>query len=331
MVKSGMPLIDSLKLIRKQVRSASFAYILDVITKDVDSGQFLSESLKKFGRVFDPLFTNVVKIGEETGTLADNFVYLAVELKKKQEMRQKIVSAMIYPVIIFFATMGVVGILVFFVLPRLLPVFQSLHVDLPGPTLVLIAITTFLFDYGAWLLGGLVIIFVAWYFFLMRLPVVRRVTHRLILLLPIVGGISRMSNIADFTRTLGLLLKSGSKIVEALIITSASVPNVIYQRAIAEAVETVKRGESLDKYLARHENLFLPTATRMIEVGNVTGTLESNLFYLAEFYENEIDEETRNLTSVLEPLMLLVMGLLVGFVAIAIITPIYQITQNLNH
>lgn len=137
-----------------------------------------------------------------------------------------------------------------------------------------------------------------------------------------------MSNVADFTRTLGMLLKSGTKIVEAVLITADSVPNAIYGRALREAAETLRKGEPLNVYLEKREYLFPPTATRMIEVGNLTGTLEPNLFYLADFYESEIDEATKRLTSVLEPLLLLLMGAIVGFVAISVITPIYEITQT---
>jgi len=330
MVKSGMSLLDGLRLLQKQVRSASFSYIMRVVIMDVENGQFLSESLRKFGRVFDALFINVIKVGEETGTLADNLVYLASELKKKQIMRSKIRSALIYPIVILFATLGVSGILVFFVLPRLLPVFQSLRVDLPLPTRILVAVTAFLLNYGAWLLGGLVVLFIVWYFFLLRISAIRYINHRLILATPLIGSLSRMANIADFTRTLGLLLKSGSRIVEAILITSESVTNVVYKKALREAAETVRRGNPFDQYLTKHENLFYPTVTRMIEVGNLTGTLESNLFYLAEFYESEIDESTKNLTTIMEPLLLLVMGAIVGFVAISIITPIYQITQSIG-
>ena len=139
-----------------------------------------------------------------------------------------------------------------------------------------------------------------------------------------------MANTADFTRTLALLLKSGIKIVESLIITSESVPNLVFRRAIREVAETVRRGESMHVYLNQHEHVFYPTVSRMIEVGDATGTLEPNLFYLADFYENEVDELTKNLSVVIEPLLLLFMGGIVGFVAISIITPIYEITQSIS-
>lgn len=329
MVKSGMPLLDSLNLLRKQVKSKSFAYVLDKVTSDVESGQFLSQSLHQFSRLFGNLFINVIHIGEESGTLADNLIYLSSELQKKRLLRQKVRSAFIYPAIILIATLGVAGILIFFVMPRIIPIFTSLNIELPITTKILVAVATFLFDYGLWLLAGMISAVIIW-ILLLRIYVFKFFSHRLILLLPFFGSVVRMANTAEFTRTLALLLRSGMKIVESLNITADSMGNLVYKTALLEASEVVQRGESLHKYLSRNEKLFLPTVTRMIEVGDTTGTLESNLFYLADFYENEVDESTKNLSVVLEPAMLLVMGTIVGFVAIAIITPIYEITSTLR-
>ncbi len=328
MVKSGMALIDSLVLLKKQARSASMAYILEGVIWNVQNGQFLFMSLKKFANHFDDLFINVIKIGEETGNLADNLVYLSTELKKKQQLRQRLRSAMIYPAVILVATLGVSGILVFLVLPRLIPVFSSLGVKLPWTTRFLIATAGFLFNYGVLLVGGLIGFGILSFFLTRKVSPLRFFVHRLILATPFLGSLSVMANVADFTRTLGLLLRSGTKIVESILITADSMPNAVYQKALRGAAEIVRTGEPLNIYLARHENIFPPIATRMIEVGNITGTLEANLFYLADFYETEIDESTKNLTTILEPLLLLVMGGIVGFVAISIITPIYEITQS---
>ncbi|MBI4119668.1 MAG: type II secretion system F family protein [Parcubacteria group bacterium] len=329
MVKTGMTLFDSLTLIKKQMRSKSFAYILERVISDVENGQFLSQSLMQFESLFGELFINIIKIGEGSGMLAENLVYLASELRKKQLLRQKIKSASIYPFVILAATIGVTGILVFFVMPRITPIFSSLRIELPWTTKSLIAVSNFLFEYGLWLLAAVFALTALW-FLLIRLPKFRFLAHRLLLILPFFGQVSKMANVAEFTRTFGLLLKSGTKIVEALIITASSMQNLVYRRALQEASLAAQRGESLHSQLGRREDIFFPIATRMIEVGDATGTLESNLFYLADFYENEVDEITKNLSSVLEPVLLLLMGVIVGFVAVSIITPIYEITQTLH-
>jgi len=330
MVKTGMTLLNSLNLIKKQMRSKSFIYVLNQVINDIEGGQFLSQSLKRFEHLFDPIFINVIRIGEASGNLPENLLYLSSELQKKQELRKKVRSAMIYPSIIVLATTGVTGVLAFFVMPRINPVFTSLGITLPWTTKFLVASSQFLYQYGLYILLGIFLLVIAWIILLRSFYGFRLFMHRLILRLPFFGSVSRMANHAEFTRTLGLLLKSGTKIVEAVTVTADSMGNLAYREALLEAAETVKRGELIHVYLSKHEDLFFSTASRMIEVGDATGTLETNLFYLADFYENEVDEATKTLSSVLEPVMLLIMGIIVGFVAISIITPIYEITQILK-
>lgn len=329
MIKSGTTLVDGLELLQRQVRSHAFRYVLNVVLNDVENGQFLSASLLKFRNLFGDFFINVVKIGEESGNLAENLAHLADELKKKEQLHQKIRSAFIYPIIVLSATLGVIGMLIFFVLPKIIPIFSSLRITLPWTTRTVIFVSQFIIDDWIFVLLGFIILITLWIFLLRIIPI-RFFADKLLIKLPIVGSISRMANTADFTRTLGLLLKSGMKIVESLLITADSVPNLVFQKALREAAETVRKGESLHVYLNAHEHIFYPTASRMIEVGDKTGTLEPNLFYLADFYESEVDELTKNLSVIIEPLLLLFMGGIVGFVAISIITPIYEITQSLS-
>ena len=150
------------------------------------------------------------------------------------------------------------------------------------------------------------------------------------LFIPIVGGITKDYTMANLCRTMGLLLKSGVKIVEALITTSGTMTDPVYKKSLLEASEGVKRGEAMYKYLKSKSGLFPSTMSRMIEIGERTGNLDTNLVYLAEFYESELNEKVKNLSNVLEPVLMVIMGLLVGFVAISIITPIYEITQGLQ-
>lgn len=328
MVNAGMTEVDSVRLIRKQVKSKSFNYILDRILADLESGQFLSVSLRQFSSAFGEMFISLIAIGEISGTLSENLNYLAFELKKSQQLRSKVRSALIYPAVIFAATMGVSAILVFFVLPKILPVFYSLRIELPAETKFLIAGSNFLFHYYYWVIAGVFVFFIL-VMFLLKIPAVRYFYHRFILLLPFVGKTAVAFNMASITRTLGILLKSGIKIVEAVSTTSNMVSSDVYKRALLLTAEEIRKGEPLYKYFEKHPSLFPPTVSRMIEVGENTGKLEENLFYLADFYENEVDEITKNLSSILEPVMLVVMGTLVGFVVISIIKPIYQVSQSL--
>ena len=328
MIRTGMPLLDSLRLFLKQTKSGSFAYVLKQVIANVENGQFLAMSLGQFQRLFGDLFINIVRIGETGGVLSENLEHLSIELKKRQILHQKIRSALIYPAIVLIAMTVVISILIFFVLPKIIPIFTSLNVELPLTTKILIALATFLLNYWMFVAVGIVA-FLIIFSLLLRVYAFRYACHRFLLVMPLVGTISRKAAMSDLARTLGLLLKSGVKIVEAINVTSNSITNLVYKKSFSQAAEAMKKGDSLNAFLKTREDIFPSALTQMIEVGESTGTLENNLFYLANFYEEEVDEATSNLSSTLEPILLLVMGVIVGFVAISIITPIYKITQPL--
>ncbi|MBI1838959.1 MAG: type II secretion system F family protein [Candidatus Colwellbacteria bacterium] len=329
MSKSGMSTVESIRLIKRQVRSRGFAKILDKVIFEVENGQSLSAAFGLFKNTFGELFVSILGLGETSGTLSQSLDYLSSELKKSQQLKSKIRSALIYPAIVMFFTIGVVIALVFFVLPKLLSIFSSLSVGLPISTRILIFSANLIRNYYLFI-GGAIIFSVVACIMLLRLPAIKHAVHRFMLVLPIIGRISKDYNMAAMTRTLGLLLKSGMKIVESVSTTSGIVSNSVYQRALKEAAEEIKKGEPLHKYLEKRSGIIPPTVAYMVEVGEKTGNLDTNLLYLAEFYENEVDETMKNLSSILEPALLVLMGAIVGFVAISIITPIYQISQGVK-
>lgn len=329
MIHSGMTEVESLRLIRSQIKSKGFLKILDDVIGNIENGQALSTALGHYQHVFGDLFINIIKIGEISGTLSENLDYLALEMKKSQSLRSKVRGALIYPAVILVATIGVVGGLIFFILPKILPIFKSLKVTLPFTTRALMFLSDSLRAHYI-LIGLAFFAFVAFLFVLRSIPVTRYMLHRTLLSMPIFGNISIGFNMANMTRILGMLLKSGEKIVQAVSITADASSNLVYKKALQDAVIEVQKGKTLYAYFEEHEHLFPPTVSRMIEVGEKTGNLDNNLAYLAEFYENEVDEVTKNLSGILEPILLVVMGVAVGFVALAIITPIYGITQGLK-
>jgi type IV pilus assembly protein PilC len=329
MIHSGMTEVESLRLIRSQIKSKGFLKILDEVIGNIENGQSLSTALGRYNQVFGDLFINIIKIGEISGTLSENLDYLALEMRKNQSLRSKVRGALIYPAVIFAATIGVVGGLLFFILPKILPVFKSLRVELPFTTRALIAVSEALRSHYI-IIGAVLALIVIALLVLRRIPTTRYLLHRMLLSLPIFGNISIGFNMANMTRILGMLLHSGEKIVQAVSITADASSNLVYKRALQEAVIEIQKGKTLYAYFEEHEALFPPTVGRMIEVGEKTGNLDNNLAYLAEFYENEVDEVTKNLSGILEPILLVVMGVAVGFVALAIITPIYGITQGLK-
>lgn len=329
MAKSGLSLIDSLQILKKQARSKSMQTILASVVLSVSNGQFLSIALEPFKRVFGDLFLNIIRIGETSGTLPENLNYLAQELTKKKQLRSKIKGALVYPIIILVATLIIVTALVVFIFPKIIPVFNSLRVELPIYTRILIKIADFATQHTLTLalsLAG----FALSIYLLLKIKKVRYAWHWLILRLPVLAKMSRDVNMANFSRTLGLLLKSGVKIVEAVGITGATLENLVYKEKLQEAAEVVRKGGQVSSYMEKEKAVFPIMLSQMIAVGESTGNLSETLLYLADFYEEEVDNTTKNLSTILEPALLIIMGGIVGFVAISIITPIYGVTQGIK-
>ncbi len=329
MIRSGMQVLDSLEILKKQTKSKAFINMLDQLIIDIRNGHFLSVGLSRYKQVFGDFFINLVRVGESSGTLSENLKYLAEELGKKDELNKKVKGAMAYPVIILVATLGITGILAFVIFPKILPVIKSLNVPLPLPTLIFIAISEFMQRSGLITIIGFAV-FLVISFILLRIGKVRYFWHKMLVKIPVIGNVARTVNMINFSRTLGILLKSGVIIVEALEITANTLDNLVYQEEVRKIAEGVRRGEPLSKYLISDSKLFPAIFSQMIMVGENTGKLDESMLFLSSFYESEMDESTKTMSNVLEPGLLLLMGVVVGFVALAIITPIYKITQTLG-
>ncbi|MEK7630143.1 MAG: type II secretion system F family protein [Patescibacteria group bacterium] len=328
-IKSGIPVIESLKLIQDQSSSKKLGKIINQVINDVNNGQFLAQSLEKFDYIFGDLFINMVRVGETSGNLSETLLHLSKEIKKQREINNRIKSAFVYPSIILCATIGMTVFLTTVIFPKILPIFSNLKVGLPFTTRAVIAILNFLNHYGIVFLGGVILVFVLFQIALMFKPI-RYVWDKLMLALPIVSKMIKNLTMANFTRSLGILLKSGMTVVDGLAISKNTVRNKIYQFHIEKIIETVRQGESLAHYLKKAPKLFPKMFLGMIKVGEETGNLEENLTYLSEYYSEELDNTVKNLTTLLEPILILLMGLVVGFIALSIIMPIYSITQGIS-
>lgn len=328
MLKSGMSLSDAFNVLIDQSKG-KFKKILEKIRDKTNAGFSLHESLADFPKTFSPIFINLIRAGESSGTLEQNLGQLAIQMEKNYNLKKKIKAAMLYPMIILIFVF-IVGLgTIFFILPKLVPLFKGLHTKLPWTTNILVKIGEFFHQYGAWpiLILFLAIIFLIW---LLKRKFMRPLTHWIILHLPIFKKISRDLNLSRFTRTMGSLLKSGLTIDESLLITSKVVSNYYFQLSLKEAAETIKQGEPLGKILSKWPFLYSKLCIRMIEVGEKTGSLDDTLLYLANFFEAEVDDLTKNLSNILEPVLLIFIGLAVAFLALSIITPIYQITGSIK-
>jgi type II secretory pathway component PulF len=329
-IKAGLPVFEGLKIIQTQTDSPVLKRVLESLIDDVNNGKFLADGLQRYEHLFGPFFVNIVRVGEASGTLSKNLLYLADELRRQKGLQAKVRSAMVYPLVILVMTLGVAGFLTFYVFPKLIPVFASLNVQLPFTTRLLLSTLNFLRDYGLYTLGGVIVFLIVARVIFKRVTPVRYFFDRLLFVVPVVSDLTISVNMVNFTRVLGLLLKSGVKIVEAIDITRNTFANLVYKRVLANAGEETRKGGQLGVYLASQKSFFTPLVYGMVRIGESTGNLEENLEYLAEYYDDEVDTKLHSLTSLIEPLMLLMMGLLVGFVALSIITPIYSISQGIK-
>lgn len=330
LIGAGVSIIDSMTLLHSQAKSSSKRHIYESIIEDLRNGLFLSTSLKKFERHFGGFAVNIIKIGETGGVLTQNLNYLAEELRKKEDLRKKVIGSLIYPVFITLATLILSGLLTVFIFPKVMPIFQSLNVDLPITTIILLAISNFLSAYGLYLIAGIILTVILFTLAVRYLPTFRYGVHAVSLHLPIFGGLLTYYHMTNFCRTLGLLLKSGINVVEAIEITGATMSNDVYKKQCSKIATVVKRGERMSSYLTSHPHYFPDFTAHLVAVGEKTGSLSNTLLYLSEMYEAEVADKTRNLSNSIEPILMIFMGLIVGFVAVSVITPIYEVTQHLN-
>lgn len=329
MIRSGMQILQGLEILKKQTKSRTFIKILDSLTDDLKNGHFLSVGLEKYQNIFGEFFINLIRVGEASGTLSENLKYLSDELKKKDDLQKKVKGALAYPMVILLATVGITSIMIFLIFPKILPVLTSINVELPLVTRVFISISQFSIKYG-YLVGLGVVGLIVGFWLLLRVPKFKLVWHMFLLRIPGIGEMVKAVNLISFARTLGLLLKSGIKIVEALQITAKTLGNHVYRDEIMRVSEGVRKGDPMSRYFMENPRLFPPIFSQMVVVGENTGKLDESILFLADFYESELDESTKNLSNILEPILLLTMGMIVAFVALAIITPIYKITQSLG-
>ncbi|MDP3741154.1 MAG: type II secretion system F family protein [bacterium] len=329
LIRAGVPVVAAMKIIRKQAQTSFSKRVYDTMITDVENGQFLHTSMQKFRKIFGDFSVNIVRIGETSGTLQENLNYLADELKKKQALRRKVIGALVYPVIIVIATLGITALLTLYVFPKILPIFKSLNFELPWTTRVLIFSSDFFGNYWYFIFGALAVLFVA-FLLLMRMERFRYFVHHIVLSIPLLGRLAKNYQMANFCRTLGLLLRCDVMIVEATRITANATTNLVYREALHIISNNVTRGEKMSQYMDKKTRLFPPILSQMVTVGETSGNLSDTLEFLAEMYENEVDELTKNLSTVLEPVLLVFMGMIVGFIAVSIITPIYEITQNIH-
>lgn len=323
MIDAGLPLVQCLDILSTQHDNAEFKKTLIEVKNAVEGGSTFADALKKHPKVFDSLYVNLVNAGEVGGILDTILNRLAIFLEKTEKIKNKIKGAMTYPaVVIIIATLVVAGLLMFVV-----PIFEGMFKDfgqaLPAPTQIVVVLSKFLQNFWYYLIAAIVIIGIA-FNRLYKTEKGRFVMDGLFLKSPVFGDLLRKTATARFTRTLGTMISSGVPILEALEIVSKASGNSVIEKSIMNARESLSQGKTLAEPLIE-EKIFPGMVTQMIAVGETTGALDSMLNKIADFYEDEVDTAVESLTSLIEPMLMVFLGVVVGGLVIALYLPIFQL------
>ena len=328
MINSGLSMLRALTILSEQTENKELARILGEVGKDVETGNALSGSLAKHPDAFPPLLVNMCRAGEVGGFLDSVLLQIAENYEAEVKLRGKVKSAMTYPVVVFvMAILAVVGMLLFIV-PTFAGMFKDLGGELPAPTKVLVLMSHLLKYSAPFLLVGLIVGSIIWRK-VKRTERVRNVVDPLKLKIPVFGLLFQKIALARFARNLGTMMHSGVPILQSLEIVSTTTGNVVLERAIKDVQESVRSGESLAGPLANHP-VFPPMVVQMMSVGEDTGALDIMLHKIAEFYDQDVEATTESLTALIEPLMIAVLGGIVGSMIIALYMPIFKIFDLIN-
>lgn len=325
MIDAGLPLVQCLEILQEQQENTTFRRILRVIKKDVEEGSTLSEALKKHPKVFDILFVNLVTAGEMGGILDVILNRLAAYIEKISNLKKKVKGAMTYPGIVVTVAVVVVAVILIYVIPIFAGLFRDAGSSLPPLTLFVISISEFAQSYFHWILLGLILLVIA-IGRIRKTEKGRDATDRLLLRLPVFGILLRKVAVARFSRTLGTMLSSGVPILDGLDIVAASAGNTVIEKALREVRAGIAEGLPIADPL-QETKVFPPMVTHMIAVGEATGALDKMLSKIADFYDDEVDVAVDALTSLLEPLLIVFLGVTVGGLLVAMYLPIFQLAD----
>ena len=324
MMKAGVPLLQSFDIVTKGHANPSMSKLIQDIRGDVETGTSLNQAFRKFPLYFDPLFCNLVGAGEQAGILEDLLTRLAIYKEKTIAIKGKIKSAMFYPISILVVAFVVTAVIMIWVVPAFKDVFKSFGADLPGPTLVVMAISDFFVKWWYLIFGG---IFGALYLFFQswkRSLNMQRAMDRALLKAPIFGAVIRKASIARWTRTLATMFAAGVPLVESLDSVGGAAGNAVYLDATKKIQAEVSTGTSLTVAM-QNADVFPNMVTQMVSIGEESGSLDSMLGKVADFYEAEVDDAVDALSSLMEPLIMVILGVLIGGLVIAMYLPIFKL------
>lgn len=328
MINAGIPLTRSLQTLARQSASSVFSDVILDIAGEIAEGKGFGETLKKYPDVFSTIFINMITVGETTGNLDEVLTILAGQMEKDNETRSKVIGSLIYPAVIITAMLGIGIFMMIYVVPQITGVFEEMNVELPFMTKMIISISKFLQKYWYLGAGGLVLMIVGikWLF---KIEIVKKIFHFILLRAPIAGDIVRKVNSARISRNMSALLKSGVSLTRTLEILSDTTDNYFFSKSLQETKIGVEQGLTLNKVLSNYPELYPPMVLEMVAIGEETGALTDLLIKIAEFFEREVEQLTKNMSSIIEPVLMVVIGAAVGFFAVSMIQPMYSLTNSM--
>jgi type IV pilus assembly protein PilC len=330
LLRSGAGLVSALSLFESQIKSKSRQKRLKKVISSIDQGALLSKSFRE-EVIVSHFSIRLIEIGELTGKLPEMLAYAGKERTKHIELRRKIIGSLIYPAIVTVATFSLAIFLTAYIFPKILPLFESVKMKLPLSTQILLFAYDLIHDYGLWI-AICVFVFSSIGIILIKKHAFSRFAfHTALLKIPYIGRLLQDYILATFSRVLGLLLIAGITLPDAIKHISDTLFHVGYQFNLKKAETELNHGATLGNHFSRFPALYPQIFSDMVRTGEEAGTLGEVLTHLTELYENDLDTLTKNLPTTLEPILMVIMGSLVGFIAISIISPIYQITQNIKH
>jgi type IV pilus assembly protein PilC len=323
MISAGLPLVQCLEILGAQTSNPVFAKAIVDVTHEVEAGSTLADALGKNKKVFDDLFRNMIAAGEAGGILDDILIRLAHYIEKADALKRKVQGAMVYPAVVLTVALGATAFMLIFIIPTFAKMFTDFGGELPLPTKIVLMLSNFLRGYWWAMAAGIVAIFVAigkWY----KTDIGQKRIDGFLLKMPVLGEVLLKGGVARFTRTLGTLISSGVPILSGLEITARTAGNRVLSDAILQARSSIREGETVGAPL-KASGVFPPMVVQMISVGEQTGALDEMLTKIAVFYEAEVDQAVDNLTSIIEPVMIVVMGGIVGGMVVAMYLPMFKL------
>ncbi|MDQ5931145.1 MAG: hypothetical protein QG674_311 [Patescibacteria group bacterium] len=329
MLKAGLSLSRALAVLSRQTKNKYLQKIIETLSETIDKGGTFSDGLAKYPKVFSALFVSMVKAGEESGGMPNALTEIGINLEKSYALNRKVKSAMMYPSIIL-AAIFLIGILMFvYVVPVLTKTFKDLGTELPGSTKFVIGLSDLISNHLILLILGVATV-VGLFILAMRLPKSKRAIDYIVIRLPVIGTIVKEMNAARTTRTMASLLGSGVTISRSISITKEVLQNVHYKEVMSEVEKVIEKGAPMSTIFKAQTTLYPVMVGEMIEVGEETGKLGSMLLDVALFYESEVDAKTKDLSTIIEPVLMIFIGAAVGFFAVSMLSPMYSIMDSIN-